>query len=56
MVPQQISNIKHNETKSIALEIRVPVAHESTYLNILDRLEERASTLKDGEVEVTLDE
>jgi hypothetical protein len=56
MVPQQISNIKHNETKSIALEIRVPSAHESTYLSILDRLNERASLLKDGEVDITLDE
>jgi hypothetical protein len=56
MVPHQISNLKHNQTKSIALEVRVPAAHDSAYLSILDRLNERASTLQDGEVDITLDE
>jgi Tfp pilus assembly protein PilP len=56
MVPQQISNPKHLKTTPIALEIRVPADHEKTYLNILDRLNERASTLDDGEVDITLDE
>jgi hypothetical protein len=51
-VPQIISNMKHKNTKSLALEIRVPVEFEQTYLNILDRLNERASTLKNGEVEL----
>lgn len=56
MVPQQISNLKYNQTKSVALEIRVPADHEGTYLNILDRLNERASTLPEGEVDITLDD
>jgi hypothetical protein len=38
MIPQTISNPKYKETKSIALEIRVPAEHETVYLNILDRL------------------
>jgi hypothetical protein len=56
MVPQQISNPKHAQTTSIALEIRVPAEHEKTYLNILDRLNERASNLDEGEVNITLDD
>jgi hypothetical protein len=36
MIPQIISNPKYNNTKSIALEIRVPAEHETVYLNILD--------------------
>jgi hypothetical protein len=50
MVPQIISNMKYNNTKSIALEIRVPATHENVYLNILDRLNKRASTLQNDEV------
>jgi hypothetical protein len=56
MVPQQISNPKYAKTTSIALEIRVPADHEKTYLEILDRLNERASNLDDGEVDITLDD
>jgi hypothetical protein len=56
MIPQIISNPKHNNTKSIALEIRVPTAHEHIYQNILDRLDERASTLQEGEVDLILDD
>jgi hypothetical protein len=56
MVPQIISNLKHNKTKSIALEIRVPAEYSNVYLNILDRLNERASTLQEGEVDLVLDE
>jgi hypothetical protein len=56
MVPQQISNPKHSTTTTIALEIRVPADHEKVYLSILDRLNERASTLDEGEVDITLDE
>jgi hypothetical protein len=56
MVPQIISNMKYNNKKSIALEIRVPATHENVYLNILDRLNERASTLQNDEVDITLDE
>jgi hypothetical protein len=56
MVPQQISNPKHSTTTTIALEIRVPADHEKVYLSILDRLNERASTLDEGEVDITLDD
>jgi hypothetical protein len=41
LVPQQISNPKHNQTKLIALEVRVPAEQESKYIDILDRLNER---------------
>jgi hypothetical protein len=40
VVPQQISNPKYNQTKSIALELRVLAAHESTNLEILNCLNE----------------
>jgi hypothetical protein len=53
MVPQQIANQKHSKTTSTALEIRVPAEYEKIYLNILNRLNERASTLEQGEVEQT---
>jgi hypothetical protein len=43
-------------TKSIALEVRVPAEFEQTYLTILDHLNERASTLKEGDVDLILDE
>jgi hypothetical protein len=56
IVPQQISNPKHNQTKSIALEVRVPAAHESTYIEMIDRLNERACTLKDDEIDIILDD
>jgi hypothetical protein len=56
MVPQQIANPKHSKTTSTALEIRVPAEHEKIYLNILNRLNERASTLDQGEVDITFDE
>jgi hypothetical protein len=55
MAPQQISNPKFSKTTSIALEIRVPAAHEQIYINILDRLNERASNLQPGEVDIVLD-
>jgi hypothetical protein len=56
LTPQQISNNKHSKVTSIALEVRVPAEHERVYLEILDRLNERASQLKDGEVDLMLDE
>jgi hypothetical protein len=56
VVPQQISNPKHNQTKSIALEVRVPAAHELTYLEILDRLNERACILQEDEINIILDD
>jgi hypothetical protein len=55
VVPQQISNPKYNQTKSLALEVSVSASHESTYLEILDRLNERACTLKDDEIDIILD-
>jgi hypothetical protein len=56
IVPQMISNVKHNQTKSIALEVRVPAAHESVYLGMIDRLNERACTLKNDEIDIILDD
>jgi hypothetical protein len=56
MVPQQIANQKHSKTTSTALEIRVPAEFEKIYLNILNQLNERASTLEQGEVDITFDE
>jgi hypothetical protein len=56
LTPQQISNNKYSKVTSIALEVRVPAEHERVYLEILDRLNERASQLKDGEVDLVLDE
>jgi hypothetical protein len=52
IVPQQISNPKHNQKKSIALEIRVPAAHESVYIE----MNERACTLQDDEIDIILDD
>jgi hypothetical protein len=56
VVPQQISNPAHNQTKSIALEVRVPAEHEATYIDILDRLTERAVTTQEDEVDIVMDE
>jgi hypothetical protein len=56
ITPQQISNPKHNQTKSIALEVRVPAAHESVYIDMIDRLNERACTLKEDEIDIILDD
>jgi hypothetical protein len=56
MVPQQIANPKFSKTTSTALEIRVPEEHEKVYLTILNRLNERASTLDQGKVDITFDE
>jgi hypothetical protein len=56
IVPQQISNPKFNQTKSLALEVRVPAEHESTYIEILDRLNERTATKQADEVDIIMDE
>jgi hypothetical protein len=56
IVPQQVSNPKHNNTKSMALEVRVPAEHEATYIEILDRLNERTATQQDDEVDIVMDE
>jgi hypothetical protein len=56
IVPQQISNPKFNQTKSLALEVRVPAEHESTYIEILDRLNERTATQQADEVDIIIDD
>jgi hypothetical protein len=56
LVPQQISNPKHNQTKSIALEVRVPAEQEAKYIDILDRLNERTVSMEKGEVDIVMDE
>jgi hypothetical protein len=56
IVPQQISNPKYNNTKSIALEVRVPADKESMYIEILDRLNERTVTKNDDDVDIIMDE
>jgi hypothetical protein len=40
LVLQTISNPKYSDTKTIALEVRVPAEHEKIYCSILDRLNE----------------
>jgi hypothetical protein len=56
LVPQQISNPKHNQTKSIALEVRVPADQETKYIEILDRLNERTASMEKDEVDIVMDE
>jgi hypothetical protein len=56
LTPQVISNKKHSKVTSVALEVRVPAEFERTYLDILDRLNERASLLQEGEVDLVLDD
>jgi hypothetical protein len=56
IVPQQISNPKFNNTKSVALEVRVPADKESLYIEILDRLNERTVTKDDDDVDIIMDE
>jgi hypothetical protein len=56
IVPQQISNLKYNQTRSIVLEVRVPAAQESKYIEILDRLNERSVTMNEDEVDIIMDE
>jgi hypothetical protein len=56
LVPQSISNPRYSDTKSIALEVRVPAEHEKTYCSILDRLNERACTMADDDIDIILDD
>jgi hypothetical protein len=56
LTPQLISNKKFSKTTSVALEVRVPAEHERIYPEILDHLNERASLLQEGEVDIALDE
>jgi hypothetical protein len=56
IVPQQISNLKYNQTKSLVLEVCVPADQESKYIEILDRLNERAVTMNKDEVDIIMNE
>jgi hypothetical protein len=56
LVPQQISNQKYSQTKSIALELRMPAEQEFTNIKIIDRLNERAVSNNGEEVDIILDE
>jgi hypothetical protein len=56
LTPQLISNKKYSKITSVALEVRVPAEFERVYLEILDRLNERASLLQEGEVDIVLDD
>jgi hypothetical protein len=55
LIPQKVNNNRHSKINTIALEVRVPAEHERIYTNILDRLNERASLLEKGEVDIVLD-
>jgi hypothetical protein len=56
LVPQNISNQKYSDTKTIALEVRVPAEHEKVYCSILDRMNERACTMAEDEIDIILDD
>jgi hypothetical protein len=56
LVPQQISNPKYNQTKSITLEVCVPADKEAKYIKILDRLNERTALMEQDEVDIVMDE
>jgi hypothetical protein len=56
IVPQQVSNPKYSQTRSIVLEVRVPAEQESRYIEILDRLNERSVTMNEDEVDIIMDE
>jgi hypothetical protein len=55
LTPQQINNNRHSKVTSVALEVRVPAEHARIYTEILNRLNERASLLEKGEVDIVLD-
>jgi hypothetical protein len=56
LTPQQISNSRFSKVSSVALEVRVPAEHARIYTEILDRLNERASLLEKGEVDLVMDQ
>jgi hypothetical protein len=56
LVPQNISNQKYSETKTVALEVRVPAEHEKVYCSILDRMNKRACTMAKDEIDIILDD
>jgi hypothetical protein len=55
LTPQPINNNKFSKVSSVALEVRVPAEHARIYTEVLDRLNERASLLDKGEVDIVLD-
>jgi hypothetical protein len=55
LTPQTINNSKFSKVTSAALEVRVPAEHARIYTEILDRLNERASLLEQGDVDIVLD-
>jgi hypothetical protein len=55
LTPQSINNNKFSKVTSVALEVRVPAEHARIYTEVLDRLNERASLLGEGEVDIVLD-
>jgi hypothetical protein len=55
LTPQPINNSKFSKVSSVALEVRVPAEHARIYTAVLDRLNERASTLEQGDVDLILD-
>jgi hypothetical protein len=55
LTPQPINNSKFSKVSSVALEVRVPAEHARIYTEVLDRLNERASLLDKGEVDIVLD-
>jgi hypothetical protein len=56
LTPQTITNSRFSKVSSVALEVRVPAEHARIYTEILDRLNERASFLDKGEVDLVLDQ
>jgi DNA-directed RNA polymerase subunit F len=55
LTPQPINNSKFSKVTSVALEVRVPAEHARIYTKVFDRLNERASLLNKGEVDIILD-
>jgi hypothetical protein len=55
LTPQPINNSKFSKVLSVALEVRVPTEHARIYTAVLDRLNERASLLEQGDVDIILD-
>jgi hypothetical protein len=55
LTPQPINNSKFSKVTSVALEVRVPAEHARIYTEVFDRLNERASLLNEGEVDIILD-
>jgi hypothetical protein len=55
LTPQPINNHKFLKVSLVALEVRVPAEHARIYTEVFDCLNERASLLNKGEVDIILD-